>query len=131
MRMTAKAGAGLPAGRRRLAGPAWLAVVALLINLLLPTALSGVAAQNAPDAGIGFCGGTPANSGSGHTPGAPLRYHCIYCLVAAVGPAPVSPTTPGPPRLLDPAAVVAPTAALPRRHIAFAAAQPRGPPFAL
>jgi hypothetical protein len=109
-------------------GAAWFAAVALLVNVLLPTAFLVGAAQSSRPVAIGFCGAVPAGAVPTGQPAAPAERHCVFCLVAAVAPAPSPPAVLASVRLVKLAAGT-PIAAAPRpQRQRFAAAQPRAPP---
>jgi hypothetical protein len=110
-------------GRRGRSVSAWLAIVALLLNGLLPIGFSLAPAADTP--AIGFCGHPPAPDHKQRLPGAA---HCIYCLVAPVGPVPIPVPTLAAPRLLGVVVLPASRPRLIDRPKRFAAAQPRGPP---
>jgi hypothetical protein len=107
-------------GGRNLVG--WLAIVALLLDGLLPTGFSLAPADDA--AAIGFCGGAPAPARKQPPGGA----HCIYCFVAPVGPAPMP--TLAASQFFGIVVLPALRRRLAGRAAPFAAAQPRGPPAA-
>ncbi len=116
--------------RRRRDGMAWLAVIALLVNVLLPAALLA-AAPGASTTGVGFCGAAHGNFAPAGGPTVPaVGHHCILCLVAGVAPAPAPPASLAAPRFVGTAD--APSLPIrPAPHcVPFAAAQPRGPPVA-
>ncbi len=117
------------ASRRRNAS-AWLAVVALLVNVLLPSALF-VAAPDTPTTSIGFCGAAHGNFAPDGGPAVPAAgHHCIFCLVAGVAPGPAPAPNLAAPRLIGAAELPALPVHRASRHVSFAAAQPRGPPLA-
>jgi len=112
----------------RRVGGAWLAILALLIGSLLPTAIAAAAAPDGGVAAIGSCGG-----GSGapvHQSPAPPQRHCALCLIAAIGGAPI------PAACHAAAAAIESVAALPagqhniRAPSTNTQAQPRAPPAA-
>jgi len=107
-------------GWRRRRGLAWLGIVALLINALLPAALSAVPAAGAGLA-AGMCGHPPDRSPL--LPGAAVHQCPLCCLVAAPSPPPAA----GLLRLRLVIAAVAAAAAAPSPS-PYRAAQPRGPP---
>lgn len=108
---------------RRFAG--WLAIVALLLDGLLPTGFSLAPAADIP--ALGFCGSAPA---PGHKQLPPAGAHCIYCLVAPVGPAPAPLLSLAAPQFAGIIALPLLRPRLVERPAPFAAAQPRGPPAA-
>ncbi|MGH7061213.1 MAG: DUF2946 family protein [Stellaceae bacterium] len=112
-------------GRRGRSFSAWLAIVALLFNGLLPTGFSLAPAADAPQ--IGFCGRAPAPD---HKQKLPAGAHCIYCLVAAVGPAPTPMPALASAQLVGIVVLPASRPRLIDRPPPFTAAQPRGPPAA-
>lgn len=115
----------IAAYRRRRTQPrirAWLAILALLLDTLLPASFSAAAPAAGPP--IGFCGSAPAPAQKSLPAGA----HCIYCFVVPVGPTP--PATPAL-RLPQAVGIAFVSSVRPRiglRPAPFAAAQPRGPP---
>ncbi len=111
--------------RRRRGFSAWLAIVALLLEALLPAGFAVAAPADTPV--IGFCGKGPA-PGQNELP--PAGAHCIYCLVAAVGPAPAAMPPLAAPQFVDVVALPPFRRRLVDRPAPFAAAQPRGPPVA-
>jgi hypothetical protein len=115
--------------RRRFARIAWLAVVALLLDALLPAALAVAAPLDRQAPNGAYCGAIGHGPGSNRTPATAPRHHCIFCLVAAAGTAP--PTVPAMttwPSAALPAGDDLRRHGLPRQRAAFASAQPRGPP---
>ena len=112
------------------AGLAWLAIVALLINALVPTAISAASVAGTVIAGHGaLCGAGSGGTGPvKETPPAP--HHCICCLGGAIGG--FLPTrAPTLSQREYGAAIIkefATDAAIPRR-VAYGAPQPRGPPI--
>jgi hypothetical protein len=116
-----------PTAKRRNAVAAWLAIIALLIDALLPAAVSAATPDAAaPTAMCSAAAGVPS---PGRTaPTLPTR-HCALCagVIAAL-----LPSRPGEfaARLLagavHPANIKAATAET--RHAEYAAAQPRAPP---
>ena len=115
--------------QKRRCGVAWLAVLALLINALVPASLAVASALHSAEAMSGWCGTSP----DGHQPtkgAAPvICNHCILC-AAASGLAPPGATAavaPAPTAILIAGGVT--PATLPRLS-AYRPAQPRGPPVA-
>src|ERR1044071_4280969 len=82
-------------------GFAWLAIAGLLISVLLPTAVFVGAAGGSQATASGFCGAARGGSMPGDQPSMPTRQHCVYCLVAAVGPALAPPAVPVLPQFRD------------------------------
>ena len=115
--------------KRRRAGLAWLAIVSLLIDALLPTAITAAAAPPTPVETV-YCGARPGQSGpTKRSPTAPR--HCVLCLTAVAGIAPApSPgvLAPGFAEIAIVKAVVLAAEPKPPDH---AATQPRGPPVAM
>lgn len=99
---------------------AWLAILAVLLDTLLPAGFSAAAPSAAPP--IGFCGSAPAQKSL------PAGAHCIYCFVVPVGPAPPPIPTLRLPQAVGIAVVSPVRPRIGLRPAAFAAAQPRGPP---
>lgn len=115
-----------PIRKRPRAEIAWLAVVALLINALLPASLAAVA--RAQENVSGWCGTHPPGHGTKQDPAAPLCDRCLLCF---------SPTTVLGPPVPAGASVPAQIAIPVTRSIAlklaaprpsYRPAQPRGPP---
>src|SRR5947209_7809986 len=79
-----------PAQRRRRVGIAWLAVLALLINALVPASLS-VAAGHRQAVGSGWCGAAPGGPEPGNGTAPRICDHCILCAAAANGLEPPNP----------------------------------------
>jgi len=117
--------------KRRHSCAAWLAIVALLIDGLLPTAVSAAATPDAPAAPWALCGAAAGDQLPGqHAPSLPQR-HCALCagLVLALLPCRQDGVAA---RLLADAAhlaAIAPVEAEAARPD-YAAAQPRAPPRA-
>jgi hypothetical protein len=109
----------------------WLAIVALLIDALLPTAVLAAARVDASFMPLARCGGADGDHlPGGPAPGLPVR-HCTLCAGYAVG---VLPVRAGGPiaRLVAGAAdlaVVFSISAAPSRR-SYAVALPRAPPLA-
>jgi hypothetical protein len=119
------------APQHRHAWAAWLSIVALLIDALLPSAVSAATLAGAATAPLKLCGAAD----DGHLPGkqappAPLR-HCPLCAAYAAG---LPPGRPGVALALftegDAPLAVSAAAIAPPDHRAYAAAQPRAPPLA-
>src|ERR1700686_4328129 len=89
-------------GRRgRQAGLAWLAILVLLIDGLLPTAIAAAAALDAATAGGSlYCGATPAKDDPTKQ-GRAAPPHCILCLAATTGLAPGHPSAAPAPRFAE------------------------------
>ena len=108
---------------------AWLAILALLIQALVPASLAAAAALQGPRNASGWCGTGPG----GHEPDSgsppPVCNHCILCAVST-GFAPTAATgvaAPAPISILIGSGIA--EAALPR-PLLYHQAQPRGPPVA-
>lgn len=112
--------------KRRRAGIAWLAVLALLISALVPISLAAAAGQP-PEAASGWCVGGHGNQHPGKGHAAPFCDHCAVCTVAAGLEPPVATVilAPIPLRMLAGGGLA--PAALPPVS-AYRPAQPRGPP---
>lgn len=112
--------------RRRDAALAWLGVVALLINALLPVGLSGAPSGSGHGVAAGFCGHAPEPA----PPGLPLPCgrHCLLCCAMPSGAAPVDGVRIACPGLIGRIALVAaPT--MPAPHpFPYGSPPPRGPP---
>jgi hypothetical protein len=117
-------------GSNRHAALAWLPIVALLINALMPAGFAAAPAPQAPLAASGaFCGATPGETGPAKQ--IPLtRHHCVLCLAAAAGGLLPTPQPALLPRQYTETATegflawqIAPT------RFAYASARPRGPPI--
>jgi hypothetical protein len=116
--------------RRRHAGLAWLAVLALLIEALLPTAIAAVAALDPAAAGGSlYCGATPAEPGPAKQ-SRTAPHHCILCLAATNGLAPGHPPAAPAPRFAEIAVAAFASSEGLSEPLAYMAAQPRGPPVA-
>ena len=115
--------------RRRHPGLAWLAILALLIDTLLPTAISAAADASPSATGI-YCGATPGKHGpTKQSRTAP--HHCALCLAVTTGLPPGHRVAVLAPRFVEMAvAAFAVSDAVPE-PLAYAAAQPRGPPVAV
>jgi len=107
---------------------AWLAIVALLIDGLLPTAVSAAVGRGAAEHAV-LCTGAGESVPGKHAPTLPTR-HCALCVVTAVG---IFPTGPGAfaTRLLAGATLpaIAPGFEVTAKHLAYASAQSRAPPI--
>ena len=115
--------------RRRRAGLTWLAILALLVDALVPTAVSAVAETDPLAAGRVYCGATPSQPNPvKQTPA--VQHHCVFCLAAATGLLPgYVPAVSAPPFAAIAVAAFAISEAAPE-PAAYSAAQPRGPPVA-
>ena len=115
---------------RRRAGPAWLAIVSLLLQALLPTGLVAAAGfDRSAEATRFYCGATDGRQAPAKEKGTAQR-HCVLCLATAIGVAPATAPALPRPRLAE--AVVGGVAAsdsVPELS-RYTAAQPRGPPVA-
>jgi hypothetical protein len=113
--------------RRRHAGLAWLAIVSLLLEALLPTAFAAAAAGLEADGSRSYCGASGGDSGPSKQSRAAPR-HCVFCLAAVPGLAPgylPSVLAPG----FAGIAVAGPVGGeMIRGSLARRWAQPRGPP---
>ena len=110
------------------AGLAWLAIIALLINAFLPTAISAARTHGALIVGNGaLCGAAPGAPAK-HT--SPAPHHCVLCLAAAAGVVPAHGPTRLPPQYAAVAAPEFPAREPPPARLAYGAARPRGPPIA-
>src|SRR5690348_3829447 len=114
--------------QKRRRGVAWLAILALLINALMPASLAAASAGQGSEAVTGWCGSGPAGHQpeNGSTP--PVCNHCILCSVASG----FAPTMAGvrASALLATAILGDIAPAAPPFLSAHNAAQPRGPPAA-
>ena len=109
---------------------AWLAILALLVDALLPTAVAAVAGRDPLRAARSiYCGATPNQpSPSKRSPAVP--HHCVFCLVAATGLLPGhAPAVPAP-QFAEIAVIPFAVSEAAPKPLAYAAAQPRGPPVA-
>jgi hypothetical protein len=105
----------------------WLAVVALLVDALLPVSLEAARGSDPLAAGRLFCGTLPGPSAPAkHNPAAP--HHCVLCLAAISG----MPPRHAPALFVPHFAGIAPAeiapAATAARPSFLASVQPRGPP---
>jgi hypothetical protein len=109
---------------------AWLAIVALLIDGLLPTAVSAAASHDAA-APVALCGATAGDSLPGKHPSTLPTRHCALCAAMSVGLIPgrdgalVAQVFAG---TAHPA--VTPSVTAPTQRADYASAQPRAPPQA-
>ena len=115
---------------RRHAGRAWLAIFALLIEALMPSAISAASAPGALfAANSALCGAVSGGAGPAKR-NPPAPHHCICCLAGTVGGfLPAHAPIPLPREYA--AAVVEQfftRAAMPAR-VDYGAARPRGPPI--
>ena len=112
--------------RQRDASLAWLAVVALLINALLPVGLSGIPTGRGSGLIAGFCGHAPDYP----PPGLPLPHedHCPLCCTTPFGAPPIDGVKMTGPSLIDDIALALAPTAPGRRFFPYESPQPRGPP---
>ena len=115
--------------RQRRPALAWLAILALLIDALLPTALSAAADPSAAATGI-YCGAIPGKRGPAKQDQA-APHHCTFCLAAIAGLAPGHPAAVPAPRLAEIAVASFAISEVAPEPLAYAAARPRGPPLAM
>ena len=108
----------------------WIAIVALLIDGLLPTAVAAAARPNTA-APLALCSAAAGGSLPGrHAPTLPTR-HCALCVAAFVGLLPSRDGGPAPRRLAGAVdALIAATATTETRRVDYAVPQPRAPPHA-
>jgi len=113
--------------RYRRSGLTWLAILAVLVDALVPTAVSAAAKADPLAAGRIYCGATPSQPNPvKQSPAVP--HHCVFCLAAAIGLLPgYAPAVPAPPLTEIAVAAFAISEAAPK-PLANSAAQPRGPP---
>jgi hypothetical protein len=116
--------------RRRATAVAWLATVAMLVNVLLPTALLFGAQQDGAPAAVAICGAAPHDPGRHGNPTLPAGHHCVCCVVAAAAPAPATAAQLLPPSFAGIAGPALPSGGPLPRRLRFAAALPRAPPAA-
>ena len=112
--------------RQRRAPLGWLAVFALLINALLPAALSGVPRAGESAGSAGFCGHAPESP----PPGLPLgsEHHCPLCCTVPASASPPHGVRITAPRLTGEANLAAvPEAPVPTLF-PYGSPRPRGPP---
>ena len=124
--MTGRKPAAHTTGSRCKGAIAWLAVLALLINALIPASLAVAGGQDAP-ALSGWCG-----AGLGHQPAKPdpatVCNHCILCAPTATALGPPAAAQAGAP---TPITVPIRPGLAPdvlRQVLRNKSAQPRGPP---
>lgn len=112
------------------AGLAWLAIVSLLLQALLPTGLAAAAGfDRSVEATRFYCGASGVRHAPEKEKGTTAR-HCALCLAAMVGMAPAPKLALSSPRLAGMfAGSIAASDAVPK-PLRYAAAQPRGPPVA-
>lgn len=115
-------------GRRRRAGIAWLAVLALLINALVPASLA-IAAGQGREAVSGWCGTAHGSPQPGNGAAAPFCDHCAVCAVAFGLEPPAATGTVAPTPIAISVGSLFTPIALPRLS-AYRPSQPRGPPVA-
>jgi hypothetical protein len=107
---------------------AWLAIVALLIDGLLPTAVSAAALPDRA-APVALCGATAGDTAPGRAPPTLPAHRCALCAVWAIGLLPsraqalTARISDG-----DALAVIVRSTPYSARQTAYAAAQPRAPP---
>jgi hypothetical protein len=115
---------------RSRSGTAWLAVLALLINALLPASLSVAAPEQ--HIASGWCGSAPGHSDPVKDGGLAPCERCILCCTAA----PTALEPPAPAGIRSPTLITflsrgeVPAVAAPQRS-SWRPAQPRGPPGAV
>jgi len=115
-------------GKRRRAGIVWLAVLALLLNALVPASLA-IAAGQGREAMAGWCGTTHNSPQPGNGSATPFCDHCAVCAVAlGLDPSAATGAVARLPIAMSVGGRLSPTA-LPRLS-AYRPAQPRGPPVA-
>ena len=112
--------------RQRDAALAWLAVVALLINALLPVGLSGIPTGRASGLIAGFCGHAPDYPPSGLP--LPPEHHCPLCCATPSGTPPIDASKITGPSLIDHIAIALALTAPGQRPFPHGSPQPRGPP---
>jgi hypothetical protein len=113
--------------QQRRASVAWLAVLALLINALLPASLTATAAGKSRAAGSGWCGSGLADHQPVKDAAPAVCDHCILCSTASGFPSPVG-TDVEMPSLVVIATRGVIASAGPPPSSAYSPAQPRGPP---
>ena len=114
-------------GKQRRPGIVWLAVLALLINALVPASLAIAAGQGREAAG--WCGTAHGGSQPGNGSPTPFCDHCAVCGVAfGLEPPIATDAVARLPIAMSIGGSLAPTA-LPRLS-AYRPSQPRGPPVA-
>jgi hypothetical protein len=106
---------------------AWLAVLALLINALLPASLTAAAAGTSREAASGWCGSGHADHQPAKNTAPALCDHCILCSAASGFPPPVA-ANGGLPGMIATVPPVGIAVADPPALSVFGSAQPRGPP---
>jgi hypothetical protein len=110
-------------------GLTWLAILALLIDALLPTAISAAADAPASATSI-YCGSTPGKHGpTKQSPATP--HHCALCLAITTALAPGHLMAVPAPRFAEIAVAGFANSEAAPAPIAYAAPQPRGPPVAV
>jgi hypothetical protein len=116
-------------GRRRNAAT-WIAIVALLINALLPAELA--AAMPAPDAiAFGICHGSPAPGLPGGQPADLPVHHCPLCLAVSIALPPRGTPALAAPAVAEASGYPLPFLAAAQMPVRHPAAQPRAPPASL
>jgi hypothetical protein len=110
---------------------AWLAIIALLIDGLLPTAVAAAASPNTA-APLAMCNAAGGSQPTRHAPALPMR-HCALCAGFIAGLLPPDRPNGIATRLLVGAAhpAIVATVGDGTRHADYPAAQPRAPPVAV
>ena len=114
--------------QKRRRSVAWLAILALLINALMPASLAAASAGQGSKVVAGWCGSGPGGHQPENGSAPPVCNHCILCSVAS-GFAPTA-TGVRASVLLATAFLGGFTPATTTFLSAYTAAQPRGPPAA-
>lgn len=115
-------------GKRRRAGIVWLAVLALLINTLIPASLA-IAAGQGREATAGWCGTGHNSPQPGNGSATPFCDHCAVCAVAfGLEPPAATGAVARLPFAMSAGSFATPIAS--PRLSAYRPAQPRGPPVA-
>jgi hypothetical protein len=115
--------------RRRRARIAWLAVLALLINALIPASFTvAAAAGQGREVMSGWCDAAYGDQRPGNDVAPVSCRCCVLCATAAIGLEPPAVTGAVLPRLIATLAGGYSTPAEPAQRHAYRLAQPRGPP---
>jgi hypothetical protein len=107
---------------------AWLAIVALLIDALIPTAWAATTTGMPPVPVAAMCGGHADGAPAGKTSPLPPLRHCPCCCAATIFVAPGGATPLIVPRRVTPVSFVAPGNGVATPRPPRQSAQPRAPP---
>lgn len=125
MRMTANR-----TGNGRRIGIAWVAVLALLINALVPASWAAAAGQSGQPSS-GWCGTGRHGDAPLKAPAPSLCDRCLLCVAPASGLEPPVPTRVGTPARIATPIRLAVTMTAVAKQSPYDSAQPRGPPICI